>query len=142
MKKFKPIIFAVLIGCTCAFFLFKKVEEETLVETYGNAIAVQIGVFTKRENAVNMKDSYGGIVLEDGGIYRVYYSILNRDSNIEYVTQYLDEKGINYYLKKVNIDDEILDKSESYEELMSKTKGVDAKLSINDELLKMYGAVI
>lgn len=142
MENKKPIFFAVLVGCACALFMFKTVFAIDKESPNGNAVAIQIGVFTKKENAVNLKDSFGGVVLEDGGVYRVYYSILNNDENIEYMTNYLDKQGINYYLKSITVSDDLLYKSEGYESLMSQTTKSEAKLTINDEILKMYGDVI
>ena len=51
MKKFKPVVFAIIIGCICALVLFKQVESDTLVQVEGNAVAIQIGVFTKEEKS-------------------------------------------------------------------------------------------
>ena len=141
MKKLRPVILAVIIGCTCAYFLFNEVENSTIREVNGNAVAIQIGVFTKEENALNMQKTYGGIITNDDGLYRVYYSILSKDDNIEFVTNYLRNEGINYYLKKITIDEEALDESEEYEKLMSSTSE-KSKMTINDELLKMYEGVI
>ena len=71
----------------------------------------------------------------------MYYSILSKDDNIEFVTNYLRNEGINYYLKKITIDEEALDESEEYEKLMSSTSE-KSKMTINNELLKMYEGVI
>ncbi len=141
MKKIKPVFLAVLVGCSCAFVLFTEFEERTEVAIAGNAVAVQIGVFTKEENAFKMSDAYGGIVQNDGGIYRVYYSVLSKDENIEFITNYLDSNGVNYYLKKITLDDDILSEAIKYEEMMQKTSE-DAKIAINKELLEMYEDVI
>ena len=141
MKKFRPVVLAVIIGCTCAFILFKQVEEKTLVKVEGNAVAIQIGVFTKEENARNMSKTYGGIVTNDGEVYRVYYSVLSNDDNIEFMTNHLKSNGINYYLKKITLDEEILDKSAEYETLMKSTNA-ESKMTINKELLEMYEEVI
>lgn len=141
MKKLRPVFLAVLIGCTCAFVLFREVEEMTLTKVEGNAVAVQIGVFTKEENALNMSHTYGGIVTNDGGIYRVYYSVLSKDDNIEFITNYLDQNGINYYLKKITLEDDVLNMGAEYEVLMQSTND-ESKMAINKELLKMYEDVI
>jgi len=141
MKKILPVVLAVITGCTCAFILFKKVEKETILETPENAVAIQIGVFTKKENAIAMSENYGGLVLEDEGVYRVYYSVLSKSDNIDFITNYLKNNGINYYIKKITLSDETLDKLSEYEELMEKTKDT-AKITVNKELLKIYEEVI
>lgn len=141
MKKISPVVLAVLVGCACALFLFRKVEEKTVTHIEGNAVAVQIGVFTKKENALKMSENYGGIVTEDDGLYRVYYSVLSKDDNINFITKYLNEVGISYYLKKITLSDEMLNKMSEYETLMEKTND-KAKMTVNDELLKIYEDVI
>lgn len=141
MKKMRPILLAVIVGCTCAFYLFKNVESKTIIEPKYNAVAIQIGVFKDAENAETMSKTYGGAVFETDDLYRVYYSILNKDENIEFMTEYLTDKGINYFLKDIRIDDETLDEMREYEMMMTKTNG-ESKLAINEELLNKYKEVI
>ncbi len=142
IKKLRPVILAVVVGCTCAFFLFKEIEKKTLdVKPDGNAVAVQIGVFKDEVNAEKMRKTHGGVIFKDEELFRVYYSILNKDDNINFITKYLDDKGINYYLKKLNIKDDVLAESIEIETLMSKTNG-ESKLAINEKLLNMYKEVI
>lgn len=141
MKKIGPVVVAVLFGCTCAFFLFNKVEKVTEVRTSGNAVAIQIGVFKNSDNAEKMSEAYGGVVFKDNDLYRVYYSILNKDDNIDFMTSYLSKKGINYYLKSIMVSPEALDSSKKYEALMSETND-ESKLTINEELLNFYKEVV
>lgn len=141
MEKMKPVLLAVVVGCTCAFFLFKNVEKKTLVEPRYNAVAIQIGVFKDVENASSMADTYGGAVFADDDLYRVYYSILNKDENIDFMTNYLSEKGINYYLRDLKLDEKVLADGREIEVLMTRTKG-ESKLAINEELLNMYKEVV
>ncbi len=141
MKKIRPTLLAVLVGCSCAFYLFKNVEKKTLVETRYNAVAVQIGVFKDADNAQKMSNTYGGLVFEDDDLYRVYYSILNKDENIDFITNYLSEKGINYYLRDLRLNEDTLADGQEIEAMMTKTKG-ESKLAINEELLNMYKEVV
>lgn len=141
MKKIKPVFLAVLIGSVCAFMLFKEFKEEIKPVPSGNVVAIQIGVFTKSENAEAMKKNYGGIVSKDGDLYRVYYAVLSEDANIDFVTKYLQNQGINYYLKNITLENDILKRCEEYEVLMQKTNE-ETKLAINKEILKLYGDVV
>lgn len=141
MKRLKPILLAVLVGCGCAFYLFKNVESKTFVENRYNAVAIQIGVFKDPDNAEAMSKTHGGVVFRDDDLYRVYYSILNKDENIDFMTRYLTDKGINYYLKNIKVDEKTLSNGREYELLMVKTND-DSKLAINEELLNMYREVI
>ncbi len=140
MKKIKPVLLAVFVGCTCAFYLFKNVESKTAAPKY-NAVAIQIGVFKDPENAHALSETHGGLVFQDDDLYRVYYSILNIDENIDFMTEHLDSLGINYYLKDLMVSDEALANSKEYELMMEKTKG-EAKLAINEEILNMYKEVV
>lgn len=141
MKKLRPVFLAVVVGCSFAFILFKTVEVSTDKDDTHNAVAIQIGVFTDEENALAMTKSYGGLVFRDDDLYRVYYSILNNDENISFMTGYLDEKGINYYLKNIRVEDDIIDKSYKYETMMKSTNK-ESKLSLNTELLNIYKEVV
>lgn len=142
IKKLRPVLLAVVVGCGCAFFLFREVEKKTIdKKDDGNAVAVQIGVFKDVAHAEKMQETYGGMVFKDEELYRVYYSILNKDDNIDFITKYLSNKGINYYLKKLNLKDDVLDSSLKIESLMCKTNE-ESKLVLNEELLNMYKEVI
>lgn len=141
MKKMMPFILAVLVGCTCSYLLFRKIESDTLLDASGNAIAVQIGVFNNIANAEAMRELHGGVIFQDDDLFRVYYSILNQDVNIDFITGYLSEKGVNYYLKKITVDEDLIDESYEYEKLMASTNE-QSKLTINKKLLKLYKEVI
>lgn len=141
MKKLKPVLLAVVVGCTCAFYLFKNVEMKTVSKPKYNAVAIQIGVFKDAENAEAMSETYGGAVFESDDLYRVYYSILNKDENIDFMTSYLNDQGINYYLKDILVSDDTLESMREYEMMMAKTND-EAKLAINEELLNKYKEVI
>lgn len=140
-KKLRPIIGAVVVGSIIAFIIFKSIEENTLLKAPTNAIAVQLGVFKTSEAALDMKKQYGGEIFEENGIYRLYYSILSRDDNIEFITNYLKDKNVNYYLKPIDIDEEALLEGQEYEKVMEKSK-LDVRMSLNVELLNMYKDVV
>lgn len=141
MKRLVPVFLAVITGCFCAFFLFKEVEGRTEDDKSYNAVAIQIGVYKTREKALEMKSTYGGEVVQDDDIYRLYYSILNRDENIDFMTEYLSKKGISYYLKSISLKDELVEELREYEKLMIKTNE-EAKLAINEEILSRYKEVV
>lgn len=141
MKRYIPVTLAVLVGLFFTFFLFKTPRESGTVSTYDNAVAIQIGVFTDFDSAEDMSKRLGGIVYEDEGVYRVYYSVLSNLDNINYMKNYLEHMGISYYLKSVTVPSEVLMEMSEYEALMSKTSE-KAKNAINEKLLKMYEEVI
>lgn len=137
MKKIFPVLLAVVVGGICALFLFKRVESVNSLVLDGNATAVQIGVFTKEENAKSMAIKYGGIVKKDEELFRVYYSVLSKEKNINYITKLLKEKGINYYLKRITLKESELEKLNKYESLMEKANN-EMKSQVNSQMLKAY----
>lgn len=137
MKKIFPVLLAVVVGGICALFLFKRVESVNSLVLDGNATAVQIGVFTKEENAKAMAIKYGGIVKKDEDLFRVYYSVLSKEKNINYITKLLKEKGINYYLKRITLKESELEKLNKYESLMEKANN-EMKSQVNSQMLKAY----
>lgn len=135
MKRLIPVFLSVIVGCGSAYVIYKNVETNYIKSIEGNAVAIQIGAFTKLENAEKMRDNYGGIVYKDNGVYRVYYSVLKNNENIDFITSYLKLNGINYYIKSIRLDDKYLDKLDKYEELMEKTNNT-SKIRVNNEILK------
>lgn len=141
IKNLKPVLLASVVGCASALAIFRVVEDNTLSTPPGNVIAIQLGVFKDEAAALEMKEKCGGEIFEESGIYRLYYSILKNDDNIEFVKTYLNEQGISYYLKPLNLSKSVLKEGEEYETVMAKSKS-DARLSINKELLNMYKEVV
>lgn len=140
MKRLKPLFLAIISGIVCATALFNNIRGESEEEVVTNAVGVQIGAFTKEENAIKLRDNYGGIVICDNDIYRVYYSILTDEVNLNSITSLLKDSGVNYILKNINLSDDVLDKLEVYESKMSDES--DSIIKINRELLKSIEEVI
>lgn len=137
MKKLIPVFLSVLIGCTSAYILYRVVETRYVNSIQGNAVAIQIGAFTREENAIQMSKNYGGIVYNDNGIYRVFYSILKSNENIDFITSYLKSSHINYYIKCIKLDDNELNKLDEYESLMERASEKN-KVKVNTEILKSF----
>lgn len=140
MKKFRPIVLAILVGISCAYFLFNDIEGRTYDS--GNIKALQIGVFKRKDSALNMAKNYGGIVLKDKDVYRVYLAILKNKSNIDFIENYLDDKGISYYIKDMYIDDEYIEKGNVIERVMDESDDYNIKIKTNKEILEYYEGVL
>lgn len=138
MKKLKPIFMALFLGTLFAFIIFNESTKDTYAYQSYNVLIIQTGVFTKEEYALDMCKKYGGIISYEDNVYKVYFSILSKESNIDFIRDYLSKKNINYYLKKAYIDDKLLFKISSYEEAMEKSGDDNTKLEINNEILKIY----
>ena len=141
MKKNLPVILAVVVGIGCAFILFKDVKKDDIEEFQSNAKAIQIGAFIEEDKAQKMVLRLGGDIVEDGDIYRIYYGVLSNDENINFMTTYLKENGIYYYIKDLMLTDEKLESIQEYEKLMLKSKN-EEKLEINKKLLERYKEVM
>ncbi len=141
MKKMTPVVLACIIGCSLAFIIYKRIESDTFIKDTNNVVAIQLGVFNDSKKAEALKKKLGGRTFKEGDLYRVYYAILNNDDNIKFMTEYLDKKGISYYLKSLSVDEEALKDSLEFERVMLKTKDA-SKLDINEQILKIYEGVI
>ena len=139
MKKIKPFIYAIILGATFAFFIFNRNE---VVSAKAGSIALQLGAFKNEKNALKVKNRLGGEVFESRGIYRVYYSILHDKKNIDFICSYLDSKGISYYKKSIDIDENTFLKSDVFESIIKKQSDENKKIKTNKELIKFYKEVI
>lgn len=137
MKKIYPVLLACLFGCFCAFILFKEVEEHSLLEKNGNVVAIQLGVFTDESSAEELTSRVGGRVFKDSDLYRVYYSILNKDENIDFITDTLNKEGVSYYLKPLVVGKKDLEECLKFESVMAEMKD-EEKLGVNTKILNIY----
>ena len=139
MKKLKSFVFLAILGAFCAFLVFNK---ENVVSAKTSSIAIQLGVFKNEVNAQKVKDRLGGEVFNDNGMYRVYFSVLHDKKNIDFICKYLDEKGISYYKRNIDVSENAFLKSDVYEKIMIKKTNDLEKIKTNKELIKFYKEVI
>ncbi len=139
MKKgFVVFLIAVLIGGGIAYVIFNKVvikgnnhEEEVVAKAF------QIGAFTKYENALRIAERNNGIVVSDKDIFRVYVALLYDDKVIDKLSKYYEDIGLNYYIKDVLVDDDLLDSISSSEELLMNSN-TESYSVINLNVLNKY----
>ena len=112
--------------------LLNKKEE---VYARNNTIGLQLGVFKNKDNAIEVKTRLDGIIIKDKDYYRVYYGIFHNKENIDYICKYLDEIGVSYYKKEINVDEVTFLKADVYEKYMVKSKN---KLIVNKRIREMY----
>ena len=92
----------------------------------------------KKNYAEDLSNRYSGVIDYSDGVYRVYFAILNNESNIKFMEDYLDSQNISYSLKKVLVSSSTLNKINTYEDAMNKTTSGKAKLNINKKILSIY----
>ena len=121
MKKFLiTIIIAIIIGACLGIYSYNKFKEDDIKTVFNvnknQAFAFQIGVFDTFENAESLAEKQGGLVILDNEKYRVYISIVNDTLNL--MKSYYNEKGIAYYIRTIDVNEEFLNKLENYEAVL------------------------
>lgn len=134
MKRLKIIIVFLLIGSIMAFVNFNTKDDGFYTKT----IAFQLGVFNDENNALRLKERLGGIVIKENNLYRVYFAVLHDKDNIKFIEKTLDDRGISYYIRNVDLDESNFLKGDKYETLMNKSVKDKSKLKVNTMLLDLY----
>ena len=140
-------ILAVTFGVIVAVFigsLFMRVssdteEASTLVNYENNLKAFQVAAYNSLNAAEEEAKSKNGVVIKDDDYYCVYIAILRDSSNINRMIKYLNDNQTYYYVKNIDLSDEIQDNLIKYEELMKNTNSDVAFLKLNNQILKMVG---
>lgn len=144
MKKFIPYIFSIIIGIIFGFLLFNSREDISNVFNESiNATGFQLGVFNSLDMAKDYTKKFpSAIIIQDGNLYRVYYSILTEKNTISKMSKILEESKISYYQKNITINDKGLIKA-LYDYESSMNEGNDNTfLSINKMIMECYGGKI
>lgn len=144
MKKFLiTIIIAVIVGACLGIYSFNKFKEEDVKTVFSinknQAFAFQVGVFDTFENAETLAEKYGGLVILDNEKYRVYTAIVSDTLNL--IKNYYNEKGIAYYIRTIDVNDEFMDKLNNYETVL-KVIDKDEYDSIIKNILRDYKELI
>lgn len=133
------ILIAIISGIVMGFMFYQRFEINEVVFAKQNysAKAVQVGVFSKLDNALSIKDLYDGIIVNDENLYRVYINIIKDQEVLSIMKEYYNELGINYYLKDIEISKEFNDILDDYEIILKNQDISNYSLTINS-ILKEY----
>lgn len=133
------ILIAIISGIVMGFIFYQRFEinEVVFAKQDYSAKAVQVGVFSKLDNALSIKDLYDGIIVNDENLYRVYISIIKDQEVLSIMKEYYNELGINYYLKDIEISKEFNDILDDYEIILKNQDISNYSLTINS-ILKEY----
>lgn len=108
MKKIMPYMISLILGTVFGYLVFDRTDFD-IKEVFGEYEEVtgfQLGVFNDKAVAKEFKDKYSpSVVLEDDDVYRVYYSILKSDDVVSKMEDYLSDREISFYKKKLVIHD-------------------------------------
>lgn len=125
MKKFLiTLLFSITIGGLCGFFAYKKFNNNndaitTILER--QVYAFQVGIFTNLDNAQELSNKYNGIVINDNDKYRVYVALASSSNALTILKKYYDNLGIAYYIKQINVSDNLLNALDEYESVLIAT---------------------
>lgn len=133
------ILIAIISGIVMGFIFYQRFEinEVVFAKQDYSAKAVQVGVFSKLDNALSIKDLYDGIIVNDENLYRVYINIIKDQEVLSIMKEYYNELGINYYLKDIEISKEFNDILDDYEIILKNQDISNYSLTINS-ILKEY----
>ena len=133
------ILIAIISGIVMGFMFYQRFEinEVVFAKQDYSAKAVQVGVFSKLDNALSIKDLYDGLIVNDENLYRVYINIIKDQEVLSIMKEYYNELGINYYLKDIEISKEFNDILDDYEIILKNQDISNYSLTINS-ILKEY----
>ncbi len=136
---------SILTGALFGLLLFKLTENnvKTVFNERQTLTFFQIGVFKSKNNAINLSEKIiSSIVVSDEDFYRVYAGVFKSDGAITKFKDYLSSKNIDYYLKKVEVNNSDFIKSlTKYEEMLIKTNDEVVINEVVKEILEKYQEV-
>ena len=93
------ILIAIISGIVMGFMFYQRFEinEVVFAKQDYSAKAVQVGVFSKLDNALSIKDLYDRIIVNDENLYRVYINIIKDQEVLSIMKEYYNELS---YVKK------------------------------------------
>ena len=141
MKKFFiSILLAILIGGIFGLIIYKRFNnnEISVASILSKQVyAFQIGVFDEIDNAKKLRNKYGGIIVPDNSKYRVYIALCSSSNVLTILKEYYDDLDISYFVKQIEVDDEILSLINNAEEILIATTKENYD-SIIENVLKEY----
>ena len=137
MKKMLKFIIIFVIGILFGYYGSYSNSIKNIFSSYYKAF--QVGVYTSLDAAKTYSSKYkDSVIIEDNELYRVYVAVLKDQNNIENMSNYLNNMGIDYYLKDVEINNKDIKKElEDYESLMN-SKSEVVFLEINKMIIEKY----
>lgn len=141
MKKFFiSVLLAIIVGSVFGFIIYKRFNNNTISVASilsKQVYAFQIGVFENKDNAELLQDKYGGIIINDNDKYRVYVALASSSNVLTILKEYYDDLGLSYYIKQIDVNDNILELVNDAEAMLIATTK-DNYDSIMNNVLKEY----
>lgn len=115
------ILLAIILGGVFAIYVYKKMMSDSIPAINTNdknsIYAIQIGVFNNYDNAKEMAENYGALIVGDNDKYRVYIALCNK--TLSKIKDYYDSIGLSYYVKTIEVNSSFSNTLDEYEEMIS-----------------------
>lgn len=115
------ILLAIILGGVFAIYVYKKMMSDSIpainTNDKNNIYAIQIGVFNNYDNAKEMAENYGALIVGDNDKYRVYIALCNK--TLSKIKDYYDSIGLSYYVKTIEVNSSFSNTLDEYEEMIS-----------------------
>lgn len=138
MKKyFIVVILALITGSLMAFFTFnsKNVNAYSKKEAY----LFQVGVYKNENNALFCAQNFDSfIIIKENKFYHVYTHIFVDYNLVNKVKEYYEQNEINFYVKRLEIDDNLYEQLYEYQELLINTSDLEVINKFSQNLLNIY----
>lgn len=144
MKKFFPIISAIIIGICLAKFMFNQYNYNSPISTvFNNGTKVyflQQGVYSNYESMQTALASFSYYIYTlEGDKYYVYVAITGSEENLEKLKGYYSNLGYSIYVKELSINNtEFLNLLEQYDTLLLKSSENSVIEAITIQTLTKY----
>lgn len=142
MKKYMPIVMAIIIGNIFGNLIFDSYESEVVMTSDGNVYMLQYGAYTKKEvlneNTKNLElDSY--IIENINDVYYVYFGITTNYYNALNIVDFYKDKGIFLYIKENYLGkSELIEKIKNNDLLIKDEKNNDLIIKYIKDNLNIY----
>lgn len=125
----KFFLLSCIIGASLASIFFLSIKSKAEAKTLSSVYVFQVGVFKNLTNAENFKTQYYfAKILKDKELYRVLIGATL--SNKDLLEKNFKDQGYDYYIKTINVSDNVLNNIKKYDELLRQTKQENQKLII------------
>ena len=138
MKK-NIVIIMVSIALRILFTFFFLNKENIYAKEEYLVYAFQVGAYTKKDNAEEfLREIPSGIIIEEDNLYKVYACIYKNIDLVNKMVVYLENKGINVYLKTLPVTKKFYNILSNYEKIVLNSSLDSIYDQVNNSILTSY----
>lgn len=132
-KNLKIVLFSCLLGTLLATLFFLNIKEKAEAKNKNTLFVFQVGVFKNEQNAMNLSSQYPSArIIKDKDYYRVFIGATLTNKSL--LKSYFDGLKYNYYVKEVDVSEEIIAKMSPFDELLRQAKEKNYAMIIKNTL--------